>query len=360
VAVALKNDAMARDEAAVRGRQIVELMRGFSIETTPGSALKIPDYRAYLRPGTTVAVTFLPGSDFADTVRTARRLRDEGFEPAPHFAARSIPSLRDFELYLKRLRDEVGVRQVVALGGAMDHPVGPFDSSMQLLETGLFDKYGIETIGLAGHPEGSPDISEKALAEALAWKNAFAERSDAACYLATQFCFEAGPIIAWDRAIRAAGNRLPIHIGMPGLASRPVHARAHPPGPEHRQADDRAGAGSPDHGAGPLSGERPGLRHPQGARLSPGRSAPLGQMDLWGGGRRLHREAGRQGLHRQSRDRLKMAGLRGSAMKRRLGTSRTGARSEDVRVHTPLRHPESSRITRAPAVTRPHPGEPPA
>jgi methylenetetrahydrofolate reductase (NADPH) len=237
MALALKNDAMARDEAALHSRWIVDLVRDFSIETTPGSALKIADYRDHLRPGATVAVTFLPGSDFADTVHTARRLRDEGFEPAPHFAARSIPSRRDFELYLKRLRDEVGVRQVVALGGATDHPVGEFDSSMQLLETGLFDKYGIETIGLAGHPEGSTDISEKALAEALAWKNAFAERSDAACYLATQFCFEAGPIIAWDRAIRATGNRLPIHIGMPGLATLKTlinHAKACGVGPSMR------------------------------------------------------------------------------------------------------------------------------
>lgn len=237
MALALKIDPMARDDGALVSQRIVDFVRGFSIETTPGSALKIPDYRAYLRPGTTVAVTFLPGSDFADTVRTARRLRDEGFEPAPHFAARSILGRRDFELYLKRLRDEAGVRQVVALGGAMDPQVGEFDSAMQLLETGLFDKYGIETIGLAGHPEGSPDISDTALAQALTWKNAFAERSDAAFYIATQFCFEAAPIIAWDRAIRAAGNRLPIHIGVPGLATLKTlinHAKACGVGPSMR------------------------------------------------------------------------------------------------------------------------------
>ncbi|MGF1611121.1 MAG: metFprotein [Kiloniellales bacterium] len=227
----------AASEADIRRQQIIDFLEGFTIETTPGSAAKIPDYREHLRPGTTVSVTFLPGSDFADTVATARRLKDEGFDPAPHFAARSIPSKADFEGYLKRLQGEVGVTQVVALGGAVNHPLGPFDSSMQLLETGLFDKHGIRTIGLAGHPEGSPDISDKALAEALTWKNAFAERSDADCYLATQFCFEAGPIIAWDRTIREAGNRLPIHIGVPGLATLKTlinHARACGVGPSMR------------------------------------------------------------------------------------------------------------------------------
>ena len=229
--------AAAVEPVEPRKQQIIDFLSGFSIETTPGSAAKIPDYREYLRPGATVSVTFLPGSDFADTVATARRLKDEGFDPAPHFAARSIPSKAALEDYLKRLQGEVGVTEAVALGGAVDNPIGEFDSSMQLLETGLFDAYGIKTIGLAGHPEGSPDISDTGLAEALTWKNAFAERSDADFYLATQFCFEAAPIIAWDRQIREAGNTLPIHIGVPGLATLKTlinHARACGVGPSMR------------------------------------------------------------------------------------------------------------------------------
>ncbi len=218
-------------------QQVVDFLTGFSIETTPGSAAKIPDYRALLRPGTTVNVTHLPGSDFLDTVTTAKRLKAEGFEPAPHVAARSTPDRATLEDWLKRLQDEVGVTHILALGGGVSQPVGDFDSSMQLLETGLFDKYGVKTIGVAGHPEGSPDIPEPALAEALAWKNAFAERSDAAFYIATQFCFEAAPIIAWDRRLREAGNRLPIHIGVPGLATIKTllgHARACGVGPSMR------------------------------------------------------------------------------------------------------------------------------
>ena len=82
-------------------QQIIDLVQDFTIETTPGSAAKIADYRDHLRPGTRVAVTFLPGSDFADTLATATRLKNEGFEPMPHFAARSIPSRAALEDYLK-------------------------------------------------------------------------------------------------------------------------------------------------------------------------------------------------------------------------------------------------------------------
>jgi methylenetetrahydrofolate reductase (NADPH) len=220
-----------------RKQEVRDLVDGFSIETTPGSATKIPDYRDHLRPGTTVAVTFLPGSDFADTIVTAKRLRDEGFDPAPHMAARSIRTRADFEDYLKRLQGEAAVTHVLVLAGALDEPLGDFETSMQLLETGLFDKHGITRIGVAGHPEGSSDISPEDLKAALDWKNAFAQRSDAAVYIATQFCFQAAPIIAWDQAIRTQGNTLPIQIGVPGLATLKTlinHAKACGIGPSMR------------------------------------------------------------------------------------------------------------------------------
>jgi methylenetetrahydrofolate reductase (NADPH) len=230
-------NTVAPQAAKGRKQQVMDLVDGFSIETTPGSAAKIPDYREHLRPGTTVAVTSLPGSDFADTIATAKRLKAEGFDPAPHVAARSIAGKRDLEEYLKRLQGEAGVTQAVALAGAVDQPLGDFETSMQLLETGLFDKYGITRIGVAGHPEGNLDISDEDLKAALDWKNAFAARSDAQVYIATQFCFQAAPIIAWDQAIRAEGNVLPIHIGMPGLATLKTlinHSKACGIGPSMR------------------------------------------------------------------------------------------------------------------------------
>jgi len=210
-------------------QQIMDLTAGFSIETTPGSALKIPDYREHLRAGATVSVTFLPGSDFADTIATAKRLKDEGFIPAPHFAARSILSKAVLEENLKRLQGEVGVEDAVVLAGGVNDPIGDFDNSMEILETGLFEAHGIKRIGVAGHPEGSPDIPPSHAHQALLWKNDYAQGSSAEFYIATQFCFEAAPIIAWEKTIREAGNALPVHIGVPGLATLKTlinHAKA--------------------------------------------------------------------------------------------------------------------------------------
>jgi len=200
-------------------QNIVDFVKGWTVETTPGQADKVDSFQEHFRAGTSVAVTFLPGSNYKDTVATAARLRKEGFSPAPHFCGRSIESEAQLDDFLARCKGEADIDQAVALAGAVNKPVGPYNSSMDMLESGLFDKHGIKTIGVAGHPEGSPDISDEELRQAIVWKNSLAERSDAEFYMITQFVFEAAPIIAWDKRINSEGNRLPIHIGAPGLAT---------------------------------------------------------------------------------------------------------------------------------------------
>lgn len=198
---------------------IRSFVASYSVEVTPAGAAKVEDFRKLLRPGTSVYITFLPGSEFGDTVTTAKRLRQEGFNPVPHVAARSMYGRNNLDEGLSRLVGEAGVTEVLCIGGAVSVPAGEFSDTMQMLDTGLFDKHGIKRIGVAGHPEGSPDIPEAAILSALKWKNAFAERTGAELYIATQFCFEANPIIAWDKAIQASGNRLPVRIGVPGIAT---------------------------------------------------------------------------------------------------------------------------------------------
>ncbi len=208
---------------------IRRFMDGFTLETTPGAAAKVADFREHARRGTSIYITFLPGSDIADTIAVARRLRGEGFNPVPHLAARSLASRAAFEDAVERLVGEAGVTQVLLVAGAVPAPLGEFADTMSLLETGILDRHGIRRIGLAAHPEGSPDIPDEAIRHALAWKNAFARRTGARLHLVTQFCFEAEPLIRWDRHIQAEGNRLPVRIGVPGLATIKtllMHARA--------------------------------------------------------------------------------------------------------------------------------------
>jgi len=191
----------------------------WSIEVTPTGATKIESFRDCLAPGTTVNVTFLPGSDPRDTIAVAERLHNDGMRPVPHLAARSLQNADQLDELLAAFTTRCGVEEVLCIGGGVDDPVGNFTATMQVLETGLIQKHGIRQIGVAGHPEGSPDISDDAVAEALASKNALAARDGLNLYIETQFCFEADIVLDWERRARAAGNRLPIRIGIPGPAT---------------------------------------------------------------------------------------------------------------------------------------------
>jgi len=156
---------------------IQKFLHNCSVEVTPGGAKKIENFRDLLRPGTTVFVTFLPGSDFNDTVTTVKRLAAEGMKPVPHFAARSIPNLKFFEENLKILQGEAKVEEALLIGGGVTNPVGDFSDSMQVLRTNLFQKYGIKKLGVAGHPEGSPDIKPAEVTKALLEKKCLCQRA---------------------------------------------------------------------------------------------------------------------------------------------------------------------------------------
>lgn len=200
-------------------QQIQQATEGWSIEVTPAGASKIDSFTNILAPGTTVNVTFLPGSDPLETVAVTKRLHNEGMKAVPHLAARSLRDTDQLDMLLAAYRAEAGVDEVLVIGGGVDRPVGAFDNSMQILETGLLQKYGIMTAGVAGHPEGSPDISETEIADALGAKNTFAKSEGMALYIETQFCFEASIVLEWEKQIRTNGNELPIRIGIPGPAT---------------------------------------------------------------------------------------------------------------------------------------------
>ena len=192
-------------------------MQNWSIEVTPSSNKKINDFREVLPVGTTVNVTEIPGSDPERILSTVHQLASQEMNAVPHIAARGIESLAALEALITRYR-EAHVTEVLLIAGGYKQPVGDFSSSIDVLETGLLENLGIKKVGVAGHPEGSPDISKAELAHALKRKNAIAQESGLDMYLETQFCFDAQAILDWEEQIREAGNRLPIRVGLAGPA----------------------------------------------------------------------------------------------------------------------------------------------
>ncbi|MEE2821011.1 MAG: methylenetetrahydrofolate reductase [Pseudomonadota bacterium] len=197
--------------------QIKLAMQNWSIEFTPSNKTKIDDFRHVLPIGTTVNVTAIPGSDPAWMLSTVEQLAAQEMNPVPHIAARGIASNSALEKMLASYR-EVDVTEILLIAGGYKSPVGDFKSTIEVLETGLFQHMGIRKVGVAGHPEGSPDIPEPELKKALKQKNHFAKEAGLEMYLETQFCFEAQAILRWESEIRADGNQLPIRVGLAGPA----------------------------------------------------------------------------------------------------------------------------------------------
>lgn len=197
-------------------------LKGYSIEVMPRTAEKVEDFRALLAPGTRVYIAHIEGTPIEDMVATAKRVAADGYPVMPHFPARIIKDAATLADWIARYQGEAGVDQALLLAGGVNQPHGDFHSSMQLMETGLFDKAGFKRLHVAGHPEGNKDIDPnggmKNVEDALRWKQAFSERTDAKMALATQFAFDADPIIKWVDDLSAAGIKLPVHIGIAGPA----------------------------------------------------------------------------------------------------------------------------------------------
>lgn len=199
-----------------------DFLQDFSIEVMPRTAAKVEDFRAILPASTRVYIAHIDGTDIADMVATAKRLSADGFRVMPHFPARIIADKATLADWIARYQGEASVEQALLLAGGVDAPKGDFSDSMQLLETGLFDKAGFKRLHVAGHPEGNTDIDpdggDANVAAALKWKQDFSSRTDAEMAIVTQFAFEAKPIIAWANALRESGITLPVHIGIAGPA----------------------------------------------------------------------------------------------------------------------------------------------
>lgn len=195
-------------------------LKDYSIEVMPRTAEKVEDFRDLLPEGTRVYIAHIEGTPIEDMVATAKRLANEGYPVMPHFPARIIKDKAMLADWIARYQGEAGVEQALMLAGGVDKPHGDFESSMQLLETGLFGDF--KRLHVAGHPEGNKDIDPKGgtanVDAALQWKQKFSETTDAKMALATQFAFEAQPIIEWADSLKAAGIDLPIHIGIAGPA----------------------------------------------------------------------------------------------------------------------------------------------
>jgi methylenetetrahydrofolate reductase (NADPH) len=197
---------------------ITKLLRGFSIELNPGDAKTLKAAAERLDPSTEVSLAWIPGANPMDMIVPAASLRRAGHIPVPHVGARHLESAAQLQRLAGRFKD-AGVDRVLIIGGDRAQPAGPYDSTLAVMQTGVFQRFGIIRMAVAGFPEGNPHIPQKALDEALEAKVSLARREGLQLSIITQFSFKAEPVIAWVRRVRARGIDISIRVGLAGPAS---------------------------------------------------------------------------------------------------------------------------------------------
>ena len=189
-----------------------------SIEVSPKQALESADLPTLFPQGTSVYITDV-GTDPSHTlVAAAKRVTDLGYNAVPHFASRRLASRAGLEDRIKATTQEAGVTDVLVIGGGLEKQAGDFSSTMEVLDTGYFDQNGVTHIGVAGHPEGSPDFNNDVAMHALRLKKQFGERTGAKMRIVTQFGFDGASFANWALKLRDSGIDMPVHLGVAGPA----------------------------------------------------------------------------------------------------------------------------------------------
>jgi methylenetetrahydrofolate reductase (NADPH) len=201
------------------------MLRDCSLELVPGDAKLIEAAADRLEPRTLVSLTWIPGSNPMHMIASAARLRRAGLLVIPHIGARHLQGKLQLERIAELLAGEAGVDRVLIIGGDRAEAAGPYENSLAVMQTGVFQRVGITRIAVAGFPEGNPHISAKLLDDALAAKVDFARREGLELSIVTQFCFTGASIVTWIRRLRAQGVHFPVRVGLAGPAGIVTLAR---------------------------------------------------------------------------------------------------------------------------------------
>lgn len=187
---------------------LASLLRAPTFELVPlKNAL---DQAAFLPAGATVSVTASPAKGIEATIALCEQLQARGFRAVPHLSARMVRD-RAHLVDLIAWLEGAGADRAFVVGGDAKEP-GDFVDGLSLLREMAEIGHPLAEIGIPCYPQGHSFIADGPLLDALRAKAAFAS------YMTTQLCFDPGAIATWVAERRAEGLRLPIHVGVPGVA----------------------------------------------------------------------------------------------------------------------------------------------
>ena len=196
--------------------KIISLLSGFTIELNPKVRHKINTIP--LEKKNNVYITYLPDATENDILETIEFVSKNNLTPITHLPARTMKNLDHVRQFLSQVRNRTDSKKILVIGGG-GNQLGQITSSLEILNSGLLEENDFNEIGIAGHPEGSPDISQETIDNFLNDKFELTKTKGLNLELVTQFFFDAAPFINWCEELTKKKITIPVRVGFPGPAS---------------------------------------------------------------------------------------------------------------------------------------------
>ena len=196
--------------------KIISLIDGFTIELNPKVRHKINSIP--LEKKNNVYITYLPDASENDILETIEFVSKNNLTPITHLPARTMKNLDHVRQFLSQVRERTDSKKILVIGGG-GNQLGQITSSLEILNSGLLEENNFKEIGIAGHPEGSPDISQETIDNFLNDKFELTKTKGLSLELVTQFFFNAAPFINWCEELTKKKITIPVRVGFPGPAS---------------------------------------------------------------------------------------------------------------------------------------------
>lgn len=207
----------ARGAALPAATPLPAFLQQASVEVTAKDATRLRSEAPAFAPSA-VFLPWLPGEHFEARLAATVSLTDQGFDCVPHLSARRLTSVDELTTQLERLTREAGVTRLLLIGGDPAEPLGPFADSAAVIRAADFAGHGIRTVGIAGHPEGHPNMSATETVEVLHEKLDLLRAQGVRAEIVTQFSFDADLVAEWIAGLRLVGIDAPVAVGVPGPA----------------------------------------------------------------------------------------------------------------------------------------------
>jgi methylenetetrahydrofolate reductase (NADPH) len=160
-----------------------------------------------------LTVTASPAKGQDATIDLAVQLTGDGYAIAPHLSAQQVIDRAHLATIVARCR-EAGITSVFVIGGDRTGTPTEFRDAHDLLVALHELDHGFAEIGIGGHPEGHPAVSDEVLFAALR------DKAPLATHIKTQIVFDPKVIARWAQELARHRIDLPVDVGIPGPVTR--------------------------------------------------------------------------------------------------------------------------------------------